>query len=552
MTVFADAGACVEPAGANDVCGAQAIDEGRCLAHMEAGRRGAYLATLSPGSDVHARGVVFTAGLLAELLAALRDEQNVVRIGIANFRDATFAAYAGFGEALFFGNAQFDGATFAGNADFRKARFHRYATFSGAAFSERATFDHTTFSGNAGFDRATFSRYAIFDWATFSEDARFAWARFHGTTDFVWVRFSGRATFHGATFSAPAQIVCCGDSIGFDRTTVEAKMKVEAAARTITALGMRARARVDLRVRGAQVDLADAAFGEPVTVHGLQQPIPNVDESALVDPQTGVVPPVAVTSLRGVDAESLALTDVDLSTCLFIGIHHAGGLRLNGRCTFATDPSGRRRVLAEEHHWRATRPSPRYAAYLRETRFARWGPAVGSWTLAPDGVDVVAPDRLEALYRQLRKALVDARDEPGSADFYYGEMEMRRAAAGRRGDRLLLWLYWAGSGYALRARRSLGWLAAVIAVGVIALTLFGFSAGPGEPGVALTLRAAEPVTSLPARIGQATEITLNAVVLRSVDTGLNAAGRYINLATRVLGPLLLGMSLLAIRNQVKR
>jgi hypothetical protein len=93
-------------------------------------------------------------------------------------------------------------------------------------------------------------------------------------------------------------------------------------------------------------------------------------------------------------------------------------------------------------------------------------------------------------------------------------------------------------------------------VGVIALTSFGFSDAPEEPaatpGIVLTLRAPEPVTSLPARIGQATEITLNAVVLRSVDTGLNAAGRYINLATRVLGPLLLGLSLLAIRNQVKR
>ncbi|MGH3391448.1 MAG: hypothetical protein ACRDOO_21475, partial [Actinomadura sp.] len=385
---------------------------------------------------------------------------------------------------------------------------------------------------------------------------RFAWARFHGKTDFVWVRFSGRATFHGATFSAPAQVVCCGESIGFDRTTVEAAMKVEAAARTITALGMQARARVDLRVRGARVDLADATFGEPVTVQGLQQPIPNVDEAALADPQTGLVPPVAVTSLRGVDAESLTLTDVDLSTCLFVGMQHAGRLRLNGRCAFATDPSGRRRVLAEEHHWRATRPAPRYASYLRDTRIARWGSAADRWTPAPDGVDVAGPDRLEALYRQLRKALVDARDEPGSADFYYGEMEMRRAAAGRHGERLLLWLYWAGSGYALRARRALGWLAAVIAVGVIALTLFGFSGAPEEPatapGTASTPQAREPGTSLPARIGQATEITLNAVVLRSVDTGLSAAGRYINLATRVLGPLLLGLSLLAIRNQVKR
>jgi hypothetical protein len=38
------------------------------------------------------------------------------------------------------------------------------------------------------------------------------------------------------------------------------------------------------------------------------------------------------------------------------------------------------------------------------------------------------PARLAVLYRQLRKAQEDAKNEPGAADFYYGEMEMRRLA----------------------------------------------------------------------------------------------------------------------------
>jgi len=30
------------------------------------------------------------------------------------------------------------------------------------------------------------------------------------------------------------------------------------------------------------------------------------------------------------------------------------------------------------------------------------------------------------MYRSLRESLEDRTDEPGAADFYYGEMEMRR------------------------------------------------------------------------------------------------------------------------------
>jgi hypothetical protein len=60
------------------------------------------------------------------------------------------------------------------------------------------------------------------------------------------------------------------------------------------------------------------------------------------------------------------------------------------------------------------------------------------------------PERLAALYRQLRKAQEDAKNEPGAADFYYGEMEMRRhATTAHPGERVLLFLYWLTSGYGL-------------------------------------------------------------------------------------------------------
>ncbi len=58
----------------------------------------------------------------------------------------------------------------------------------------------------------------------------------------------------------------------------------------------------------------------------------------------------------------------DLSGCLFTGTVHLDQLCLEGACTFDTAPScvrwrrwppvrfTERRVLAEEHHWRAGKP----------------------------------------------------------------------------------------------------------------------------------------------------------------------------------------------------
>jgi hypothetical protein len=50
----------------------------------------------------------------------------------------------------------------------------------------------------------------------------------------------------------------------------------------------------------------------------------------------------------------------------------------------------------------------------------------------------------------------------------------------------------------------------------------------------------------------ATEITLNAVIFRNPDAALTTPGRYLDIVMRILGPILLGLTILAIRNQVKR
>ncbi|MFD3682614.1 hypothetical protein [Streptomyces sp. NPDC058613] len=56
------------------------------------------------------------------------------------------------------------------------------------------------------------------------------------------------------------------------------------------------------------------------------------------------------------------------------------------------------------------------------------------------------------MYRALRKAFEDSKNQPGAADFYYGETEMRRhdRTATSSAERGLLHAYWMVSGNGLR------------------------------------------------------------------------------------------------------
>ncbi|WP_308117631.1 hypothetical protein [Streptomyces anatolicus] len=54
------------------------------------------------------------------------------------------------------------------------------------------------------------------------------------------------------------------------------------------------------------------------------------------------------------------------------------------------------------------------------------------------------------------------------------------------------------------------------------------------------------------RFEKALNVTLNSVVFRSSGQDLTTAGTYIEMASRVTEPILLGLAVLAVRNRVKR
>ena len=154
-------------------------------------------------------------------------------------------------------------------------------------------------------------------------------------------------------------------------------------------------------------------------------------------------------------------------------------------------------------------------------------------------VQRLGPDRLAVLYRALRKAQEDSKNEPGAADFYYGEMEMRRRDRQTPwAERVIVWLYWLVSGYGLRGLRALAWLAAVV-VGLAALLqAIGFNGG--DPGFRdAVIYAAQSTLSITSGNTALTE-------------HVSWAGEVLRIVLRLAGPLLLGLALLAVRNRVKR
>ncbi|MFJ8510790.1 pentapeptide repeat-containing protein [Streptomyces avermitilis] len=551
-----------------------------CLAHLSDTHRDTYLAGLTPGDDIDHRGTPFTTHLLHRLLDALRDPATrKCQWGTADFDEAQFSN-AWFGRAQFFGNAGFRSAQFSGFAVFGGAQFSDNAEFSGAQFSDNAEFRSAQFSGYAGFRRAQFSGYAGFGEARFSGYARFAGARFSDDAEFSGARFSDDAEFSGARFSvAGLGPLACAGVVDLSGAVFEVPVTLEIAARGVRCERTRWESTATARLRYARADLGHAVLSAPVAVTAHPAPFTSplgdaVDESLLSGYRDGV----RVTSVQGVDAAHLVLTDTDLSDCLFSGAFHLDQLRLEGRTIFAPTPTGwhrhgmrltrwtRRRALAEEHHWRAqtaAQPAPP-SDHTLSPRQWRPGPHHPDPSFTPD------PEDVAALYRQLRKAFEDGKNEPGAADFYYGECEMRRHdhPGTPKGERRLLWGYWLLSGYGLRASRAFTWLLAAMSLTVLLLMGIGLPTHDPDPatsgtlhGSKISLHTSSPDPALHgtwsqrmtwARAEKATRVAVNSVVFRSSGQNLTTAGTYIEMASRLLEPILLALGALAIRGRIKR
>ena len=497
----------------------------------------------------------------------------------AVFTSATFKAGAVFDWATFEHVALFESATFQDDAGFQWSTFKEIAVFESAAFQGPAVFTSATFQGGAGFKSVTFQSDAWFGSSAFQNDAGFEAVTFQSDAWFGSSTFERDAVFEAAAFERNAWLesatferalrlgpLVCAEQVRLSGAVFGGPVILSIAARHLECRRTRWSSTAEVRLRYATVDFAHAVFEYPLTIAVEPDPFVLADGQQVAEgPLSGAPAAVRMASLRGVDAAHLVLADVDLSGCLFTGTVHLDQVRLEGTCSFATVPSGtrwraghpvrftERRTLAEEHHWRARQPA-----------------AVPGWNATASGVGHVGPAQLAPVYRALRKAFEDSKNEPGAADFYYGEMEMRRhdRTGTSRAERGLLHSYWMLSGYGLRASRAMGWLAAAMLATVV--LLMGFGLPNNDPkqeatgtvpagGGKVTFEIGKDDPHNPTgnrftgeRFEKALNVTLNSVVFRSADQDLTTAGTYIEMTSRLTEPVLLGLAVLAVRNRVKR
>jgi hypothetical protein len=472
--------------------------------------------------------------------------------GDAEFIETQFNGEAAFGGAQFSGNAHFDGAEFQLGAGFDTATFQDRGGFIGAQFNGLAVFAGAQFSGDAEFSETQFNGLAAFGGAQFSGNAHFDEAQFSGGDLFTGAQFSGDAEFSETQFALPVVLgpLLVRGTLSLAAASFEDTLVVEAVAAHVRLDRATCAAGGSLQLRYAEAVLDEARLAQPMTL-AAAEPFtdPTAAGSALLDETTfaqlGWPSTPRLLSVRSTDVATLVVTDVSLAPCQFAGALYLDQLRLEGIIGFNQPPRGlrvgrawppvwwwtRRQTLAEEHAWRVTRPKGNGWNGPETQASARLEEITGQPSR------VIGPERLSGLYRALRQAQESRKNEPGAADFYYGEMEMRRLASNTPwAERVILFCYWLVAGYGLRGLRALA------ALGVVVVALAGLFHTVG-------FLPAHPAPSL----WDSLLYTASSTLSISDDTlKLTAWGKLLRILLRLLGPLLLGLALLSVRNRVKR
>ncbi|MFD8492654.1 pentapeptide repeat-containing protein [Amycolatopsis sp. NPDC059657] len=550
-------------------CAGAALDsETRCLLHVSRADRDDYLRWVTP---IDGRGVRFTAELIHEVYVNLPSKERPARTVLftnavfpdnASFGDARFGDGSSFAGATFGARAYFRGATFGEETTFDRAKFGGRPTFRGARFGKRASFRGTDFGHNpwfkgtvfgaqASFANARFGDYSYFrytrfgagasfgeasfgktarfvDTVRFEGDVTFISATFGGELEFGKVLFLGRAAFTNASFGAEARFdMCSHEALSMANARFGKHTQIKFAGKSLNLHGTDFSEGGSIRAWGTDIDLTRSKFGAPSLV-------------TKRDPVTGLggfadaFGTPRLLSLDEADVRNLVIDQVDLGGCRFNQAHNLDQLRVGSSDQFLLPRrrfgQTRRRVVLEEYLWRT-----------RETH----------------GNPRTEARQVEQTYRALRKAFEDVKNEPGSADFYYGEMEMRRRGTESRTERFLLYCYWLLAGYGLRAWRALTALAVTVAVATVIFMSAGF-ATTATTAYVPTAGGTYVQTTLPSpRLGwpDAISYSLHSITSLIRPTGtipLTTIGNYTELTLRILGPVLLGLALLSIRARVKR
>jgi hypothetical protein len=389
-------------------------------------------------------------------------------------------------------------------------------------------------------------RNGRFERAQFAAGVDFSGFVFEEITDFKAAEFEEDALFERTTFRSVAHLEGIRVGRGFSARDAhfDGAAFLDVEARFVALVGARFAAEATLVVREADIalDLTE------ITRHSTLWGAPPLEEEA----QGRSWRRPRLLSVRRANVAGLELGEIDLRDCLFAGVLGLEALAALETVIFPCAPRGFRRLplrrwsgrrtVADEHAWRARRRAPAENGEADCDGGADapdWKPLrdVPGW-LADHAV-VPEPQRrgppgISALYRALRKSHEDFNNYPEATDFYYGEMEMRRRGLPRSPERVLLTMYWFLSGYGTRASRAFTAFALLVIVGAGCFAWFGLQRPDGWWSTFAT--ALESTISL----------------LRPPTEHLTTGGRFVAIALKVFGPVLLGLGAFALRARVKR
>jgi uncharacterized protein YjbI with pentapeptide repeats len=477
-------------------------------------------------------GGELTGEQVKELLAVAPSEQNSRKLVTnADFSGLTFVGPVSFRNIRFIGDVSFAGASFKGDAEFVLLETGR-CSFKHANFDSRL-YAHGWKADNIDFEHATFANLARFIELK-AGDLSFSGSTFKGRTAFSDVQVSMFFNFVATSFSERVRDFLAG-------------------CRFLHLQDSRLERGGLFHLHSGQVNLSRAELGASTMIAGTRKSgqFHTLDKSLIFDDCDWRPRLLAI---EGTDVEKLVLQDVNLSKCHFDGSINLDKLRLEGLCVFDEPPKGlhvgadppflwswtRRLSIFEERIWRGH--SGKGHGWKPRLRKRKPGePVIVSARGDPFGGPTPArherqaqAEQLAKTYRALRKGREEAKNEPGAGDFYYGEMEMRRAGNTTLGERFVLWLYWLLSGYGLRPLRTS--LALLVLVGLASWLLMrhGFTgASTYERAFLASLAASVNLEYLP-------------------PEAFTLGGHWIRIALKILGPTLFGVLLLALWGRVKR
>jgi hypothetical protein len=440
---------------------------------------------------------------------------------------------------------------FESSVDFSSAQFDAHVYFQGVACRDVSYFERTMFNGPVSFGTdydgqtftSTYLKAGKFSGASFRHQSYFyfeysnlpdyRFSHFHGATDLVFTEVE----------SNPSEVrnVPFILSLYSARFEGDFRIKVEPSQTGLCIL-----------------DLTDTYFEQPLKLTTNQ---PLLLSGTTIKQQLSlagsrVLDSVGLLSLVNatLDAPLILDENVSLLHCYMTG---ATGLQLLQ--VVGANPQWpvyhRRRIIADEVLVRRGY----YAGTFdnlgsKDGRYGMFGEDRPNpdWYLDHSAhlrIDRLKCQSVESTYRQLRASLEESKAAPDAADFYYGEMEMRRSGRHTKPfDRVLLFAYWLAAGYGLRASRAAATYLSIVAVVTLMLVKAQrvFITAPKMVGNDINFHSYADVFL---RVVMRSSVSFFAPVATS---GFSAVGVATLLILRLVGPACLALAILALRARVQK